>query len=186
MYKSCFVVALAASLMFLHGCGPLTVRDAAAGNYVPARGGLFELHEDITISGGRTRAYLQDGAIVAGVNEFLPHCQLEIDTLSESPRTVHADSFTITRVGTRTDQVVQTVPLRLAALEGFTPAHFNHIDSGEMRRMYVYVFQLHSDRQPDVRSLTCGGAFDSPGLAQLPTLEDIARALGKYGTLRLQ
>lgn len=186
MYKPRFVIALSASLMFLHGCGPLTVRDDAAGTYVAAQGGRFELHEDITIRAGRTRAYLQDGTIAGGINEFQPHCQLEVSTLGESPRTVHADSFTITRVATRTDQVVQSVPLRLAALGNSALAHFDFMNNGEMRRMYAYTFQLHSDRQPDVHMLICGGAFDSPGLAEFPTLGDIAWVLGKYGTLHLQ
>lgn len=174
-----------ACLLFLQGCGPLLVRDEAVGAYAAVRSGVFELHEDLTIRAGRTRTYLQDGAIVSGVNEFRPHCQLEINTLSESPQTVRADRFIVTRIGTRTDQVVQSAPLQLAALDGIARWPFDGFMDGESRRMYVYIFSLHSDRQPDVRALTCGGAFDSPGLALPPTLGDIARALGRYGSLQL-
>lgn len=186
MSNACFAIFMTISLLYLHGCGPALIRDGATGAYAAASSGVLELHKDITIRAGRTRAYLQGGAIVAGVNEFLPHCQFEINTLSGSPRTVHPDSFAITRIGTRTDQVVQATPLQLAALDGIAHRPFDHFDGGEMRRMYVYIFRLHSDRQPDVRALICGGAFDSPGLAVFPTRWEIAQALGHYATLSLR
>lgn len=179
-------LSTALSAALLAGCGPLTIRDAERNAYVPAQAGTFELHKEITIRGGRARAYLQGGAIVMGVNEFRPHCQLQVNTLKDTPRAVHPDTFAITRVSTRTDQVVQTTPLQLAALDAFRLAHFGHDDGGESRRMYVYLFFLHSDRQPDVRALICGGAFDTPGLAERPTLQEIAESLGAYGTLSLR
>ncbi|MFP5506162.1 MAG: hypothetical protein ACLGH6_08190 [Gammaproteobacteria bacterium] len=186
MIKPHLAIAAVACLVLLQGCGPLLVRDETVGAYTAARSGVFELHEDITIRAGRTRTYLQDGAIVSGVNEFRPHCQLEINTLSESPQTVRVDRFSITRIGTRTDQVVQSAPLQLAALDGTARWPFDGFMDGELRRMYVYIFHLHSDQQPDVRALICGGAFDSPGLAVLPSLGEIARALGRYGSLQLR
>lgn len=186
MFKFCLPTALSAGLLLSTGCGPLLIHDDARSVYVPVQAGTFALHKDITPRGGHTRAYLQGGALVFGVNEFRPHCQLQVNTLRETPQTVHADTFTITRASTRTDYVVQATPLQLAALNGFRPASFDHNGDGESRRMYVYLFYLHSDRQSDVRALICGGAFDSPGLAERPTLGEIAEALGAYGTLTLQ
>lgn len=173
-------------LLLTAGCGPLSIRDAERNAYIPAQAGTFELHKEITVGGGRTRAYLQGGTVVSGVNEFWPHCQLEVNTLQDSPRTIAPDTFTITRVSTRTDQVVQSAPVQLATLGDFPLAHRDHDDGGELRRMYVYLFYLHSDRQPDVRALICGGAFDTPGLALRPTLQEIAASLGAYGTLTLR
>jgi hypothetical protein len=51
--------------------------------------------------------------------------------------------------------------------------------------MKIYTLYLHSDRQPDLLSLVCGGAFDSPALASRPTLQDIESALGEYATFKL-
>ena len=181
-----FLPALLSCLLLLAGCGPLAIRDAERNAYVPARAGTFELHREIAIRGGRTRAYLQGGAVVAGVNEFRPHCQLEVNSLQDTPRIVAADTFTVTRVSTRTDQVVQSAPLQLAAAPHYRAAPFFYNDGGELRRMYAYLFFLHSDRQPDVRVLTCGGAFDTPGLAERPTLQEITESLGTYGTLTLR
>lgn len=186
MHLHPFRWTLLACLLLPAGCGPLLIRDTGRDTYVPAQAGTFELRKAITVGGGRTRAYLQDGEPVAGVNEFRPHCQLQVNTLEDAPRTVHPDTFTITRVSTRTDQVVQSVPLRLAALNAFRRVRFGHDDGGETRRMHVYLFYLHSDRQPDVRALICGGAFDTPGLAERPSLQEIAAALGAYGTLTLR
>lgn len=173
-------------LLLFAGCGPLSIRDAERNAYVPAQAGTFELLKEIMVGGGRTRAYLQGGTAVLGVNEFRPHCQLELGTLKDTPRTILPDTFTVTRVSTRTDQVVQSSPMQLAALGNVRLAHRDLNDGGEMRRMYVYLFFLHSDRQPDVRALICGGAFDTPGLAMRPTLQEIAASLGAYGTLTLR
>lgn len=173
-------------VLLLCGCGPLTIRDAERNAYMPAQAGTFELHREIIIRGGRTRAYLQGGAVVSGVDEFRPHCQLQVNTLMDTARTVQPDTFAITRVSTRTDQVVQAAPLQLAATADFRLGHFDHDGGGETRRMYVYLFSLHSDRQPDVRELICGGAFDSPWLAERPTLQEVAASLGAYGTLMLR
>jgi len=172
---SLFVVAL-------YGCGPMVIRDASTGAQVPIQRGSFELYKAVEIPSGRTRIYFQGGRQVGGVNEFQPHCQLEVNTLLEQTRRVEADVFAVTRVGTRSDQVVMGQSgVQLAGLGGF-----GLWGAGESRRMYVYVFGLHSDRQPDVRSLNCGGAFDAPMLAELPTLQEIQEALGEFGTLHPQ
>jgi hypothetical protein len=177
---------LFACLILLSGCGPLVIRDDERNAYVPIQTGTFELHKDVTIRAGRTRAYLQDGAIVPGVNEFRPHCQLDVNTLQDVPRTIKPDQFNITRISMRTDEIVQASPLRLAALGDIGLAASDAFDGGLTRRMYVYLFFLHSDRQPDVRVLICGGAFDDPIDAKLPTLGEIARVLGENGTLTLR
>lgn len=178
-------VILLACLFLLSGCGPLLIRDDARNAYVPIQGGTFELHREVTIRGGRTRAYLQDGAVVSGVDEFRPHCQLDVNTLLDVPRTIHPDKFTITRISLRTDEIVQATAVRLAAL-GLEHAVFGPFDSGLPRRMHVYLFYLQSERQADVRVLICGGAFDDPGDAEWPSLGEIARSLGEYGTLSLR
>lgn len=179
LFKNFFVPLLALTAL-LHGCGPLTIRDAATGSHRPIQRGSFELHKEVQVPAGRTRVFFQDGELRPGINEFRPHCQLEVNSLRDRPQTVQADVFSITRLSTRSDQVVLRGPLQTAAL-----AHFGIGDGGESRRMFVYLFGLHSDRQPDVRALNCGGAFDDPGLAERPTLQEIGAALGAYGTLTL-
>lgn len=179
-------VVLLSCLLLLTGCGPLLIRDETRNAYVPVHTGAFDLHKDVVIRPGRTRAYLQDGAIVPGVDEFRPHCQLDVNTLLDVPRTIGPDRFDITRISVRTDEIVLASPVHIAGLGTLGLGGFSPFDSGLPRRMYVYLFFLHSDRQPDVRVLICGGAFDDPSRATRPTLGEIARALGTYGTLSLQ
>lgn len=182
---------LLASLAILPGCGTPRILDTERGGYVPARPGVFELHRELSVRAGRTRVYLQGGEVVPGVDEFRPHCQFEVNTLRETPQTVQPDNFVITGVSTRMDNIVATDHIQVAALEtaavgvgiGVGFGRWGLFDGRETRRMQAYVFRLHSDRQPDVRALTCGGAFDDPWLADLPTLQEIAAALGGYGRL---
>ena len=174
--------ALSLCVVALCGCGPLVIRDASTGAQVPIQRGSFELYKAVEVPSGRTRIYFQGGRQVRGVNEFQPHCQLEVNSLLEQTRSLEADVFAVTGVATRSDQVVMGRPaVQVAVLGGF-----GLWGAGESRRMYVYVFGLHSDRQPDVRSLNCGGAFDAPMLAELPTLQEIQEALGEFGTLHPQ
>ena len=177
-----FYTAASFFVVSLYGCGPVVIRDAATGKHVSIQRGSFELRKTVEIPAGRTRIYFQSGRQVRGVNEFQPHCQLEVNTILEQTRDLEVDVFAVTSVATRSDQVVMAPPaVQVAVLGGF-----GLWGAGESRRMYVYVFGLRSDRQPDVRSLNCGGAFDVPMLAELPTLQEVQEALGEFGTLRLQ
>lgn len=174
-------IVLLMPLLLLQACGPLTIRDKVTNTQVPILTGSLELHREVSFPRERTRVFFQDGGVVSSLNEFKPHCQLEINPLRDEVQRVQADRFEITRVRSRIDQVAQREPIQLAALGR---GGLFGMGEGEPRQMQVYLFRLHSGRQPQVRQLNCGGAFDDPGLAEWPTLQDIARSLGDYATLR--
>lgn len=176
------LVACTALSGLLAACQPLLIRTDHAGPYRPLTAGVLQLHEAVTIAAGRTRVFFQNGQPTTGINEFEPHCQLQVNTLAAQPQIIQPDRFTISRVNTRSDQVVMTSGLRLASLAHAGILH----DMGASRIMYVYIFRLTSEHQPDVRELICGGAFDAPRLAQRPTLDEIASALGSYARLQLE
>jgi hypothetical protein len=179
------LITLCACLTLLQACGPLTIRDTTTKTHVPIQTGTLELHQEVSFPSERTRIFFQDGGIVASINEFKPHCQLEIDPLRDVVQKVQPDRFEITRVTTRIDQVVMTRPVQLATVRMGGSMLFGKSDGGVSRHTLVYLFRLQSERQPEVRQLNCGGAFDDPGLAEWPTLQDIAHALGDYATLTL-
>lgn len=170
----------------LQACTPMQIRNTQTGTWVPIQAGTLEVRRDITIPAGRTRAFFQGGMQVSGINEFKPFCQLEVSTLLDKPQTVHPDSFTITRVGGKAEQVVEAAPVMLAALDGFFVQMGNDNGGGPSRITQMLNFRLHSDHQPDVRRLSCGGAFDDPWDADAPTVQDIATALGDYATLMVR
>lgn len=180
-------VALFIPLLLLTGCGPLRILNADTGGYVPMQGGTFVLHESVVIPAGRARMFFQDGALATGMDHFRPHCQLSISTLSDQPQTIEPDRFGITAISNRTDQVVQSGSIQVASVGFYVGVGVgNSGGGGPSRVMRVFLFRLQSERQPDVRTLICGGAFDDPSDADAPTLQDIATALGDYGTLELR
>lgn len=184
MSKKFPTIALAIALPLLSACGPMTVLDTQRGAWVPIRPATLEIHRDITIPAERTRAFFQDGAQVSAINEFKPFCQLEITTLKTTAQTVHPGTFTVVRVGSKMQEIVQTAPLQVAALDGFVLVDSQDGGSGGPSRITrMLIMNLHSAAQPDVRRLDCGGAFDDPYDADPPTLQEIAAALGGYATL---
>jgi len=179
----CLIAALSAALL-LTACGPQLIRDEATRGYVPLSGASLELRREVVVSPGRMRVFFQGGMVQPGVNEYRPHCELVIRTLADRPQTIQADRFTVERVSADIVHVVTSGPVVVAV-----NAEFRLVDGGgdgESRLMKAYTLYLHSDRQPQVLSLLCGGAFNFPALATGPSLQDIQSALGDYATLELQ
>jgi len=180
------VAACCLGVPLLQACGPLTVKDAQTGAWVPIQAAALETHRDITIPSGRARTYFQNGKQVSHINEFQSFCQLEITTLKDHAQIVHPDKFTVTRVGRSMEEIVEARSITLAALDNFALGEGSDDGGGPTRITQMFRFRLHSDRQPDVRSLSCGGAFDDPSDADAPTVQEIAADLGDYATLELQ
>lgn len=140
----------------------------------------FVLHQDVRIPPRQARAVFQEGAREPGSGEFAPHCELEVRQVLEQAQTVQAGVFEITDVRGFTHYVNRPGKnVLLAAAAGFQLASD---DSGEWI-MLAYHFTLHSDEQPDVTHLICGGAYNFPFYARYPDVEDMRLALGAAGTL---
>ena len=175
------------TVLLLAACGPLVIRDDARKEYVPLSSAVLELHRDVIFPPERTRVYFQDGQVQAGINEFLPHCELTVRNLVDQPQTVKPDRFLVTRVLADTVQVATGGNVVIAVnVDIQLSGGGDSGGDGEGRQMKTYIFKLHSDRQPDVLSLVCGGAFDIPAQAVRPSLQQIEHALGGYATLLLQ
>ena len=78
-----------------------------AGCNAPQRGNTtggiqaFELHRDVMVPANQARVIFQHGRPKPGKNLFDWHCELEINTVSESPQRVLADTFTVTSANAR-------------------------------------------------------------------------------------
>jgi hypothetical protein len=179
----------ALTVWLLAACGPLVIRDDARKEYVPLRSAVLELHRDVDIPPERTRVFFQDGQVQSGLDEFRPHCELTVRNLLDQPQTVYSDRFLVTRVLADTVQVATAGNVVISVNVDIQLSSGGGGDSGgdgDGRQMKTYIFQLHSDRQPDVLFLVCGGAFDLPAQAARPSLQQIEHALGDYATLLLQ
>jgi hypothetical protein len=122
--------------------------------------------------------FFQDGVAQSAINEYRPHCELAVRKLVDRPQTIYADYFTVDRVSSDIVRVVASEGVVVALSADIQLASGDGGGDGEGRLMKIYTLYLHSDRQLDVLSLVCGGAFNSPALAARPTLQDIATALG--------
>jgi hypothetical protein len=172
----------------LSACGPLTIKDTTTQSFTPLQRGVLELHQEVVIPANRTRVFLQDGRLLHGINEYYPHCQLRVRNILEQTQTVQADRFTFDNVFGTLDQVVSSDPVQVAAVGATVIAGGggNGGGNGEGRQMYMYFMALHSEQQPQVTFLVCGGALVEPYFANYPSLQDIQTALGDYATLTLE
>ncbi len=185
--RSVLMTLLLVGCYCLCACGSLTIRDVEKQEFVPIERGILELHRDIVISPHRTRVFFQKGQIVYGVNEYDPHCQLRVRELSEEAQIVQSDRFSIDEAYGSVDEIVSSGDTQVASSvsANLFAGGGSGDGNGEMRLMYTYHMSLHSDRQPFVTYLVCGGAFEEPAFADYPTLQDIEVALGHYATLTL-
>jgi hypothetical protein len=183
-------VGVILTVLLLAACGPLVIRDDARREFVPLRNGVMELHRDVDIPPERARVFFQRGQLQPAASEYHPHCELTVRNLVDKVQTIRADRFIVTGVTADTvyvassENVVIAVNVDIQLTSGGGGGDGS--GDGEGRQMKAYVFRLHSDGQPDVLSLVCGGAFDIPARAARPSLQEIAHALGDYATLVLQ
>ncbi len=163
------------------GCLAPAQRDEFSPYYLPPEQSLLRLHRAIEIPAGYARVHFQDGQYSAyGYNEYLPHCELEVNDVLETAQTVKADEFVINRVQYEDYPFAHRMPLRLAGVG--VGIGFGHAADPDMKLVRL---GLYSVSQPNVRALICGGGLDDPYLAEPPSIRDIRAALGDTATLIL-
>ncbi len=103
------------------------------------------LHEGLIIPRRSATVRFQQGVMVSAADRFIPFCELEVNRVSEQPQNLAPDRFGISRVNYR---VVADSVTRIPIIMGRDRSCDDPIYP-ETR------FWLHSEPQPDVRSLTC-------------------------------
>ena len=165
----------------LLACGSMTIKDETTQSYIPVHGWILELRQNVTIPPGRTRVFFQEGRLLYGVNEYKPHCHISVREITEQAQTVYAGQFTIETVYGRDGEVVMSDLIRLATVDSADIMADG--GNGEGMKIYSYFMKLHSDNQPQVTSLVCGGVADYPAFADYPSLQDIYTSIGGYAVL---
>ena len=161
----------------------MTIKDEATQSYIPVQGWVFELRQDVSIPAGRARVFFQEGRLLYGVNEYKPHCHISVRNITEQAQTVYAGRFTIEKVYGRDGEIVMNDLIRIAAVGSADIMADGGNGNGEGMKIYSYIMKLHSDNQPQVTHLACGGVADYPAFADYPTLQDIDTAIGDYAVL---
>ncbi len=115
------------------------------------------------------------------VNEYAPHCILEIDSVRTVPQRIEPDSFAIVKV----ERSMSTLAVGAGFFFFVNSAWADSDQPGQM--FYKTVFWLKSERQPGVKWLTCQSDQYAAGVG-IPrhlTVGEIRQALGDIFTLEL-
>jgi len=167
--------------VWLAGCTGSQLRDEASPFYSVPAGSVLTLNRDITIPGNKVAAYVQDGKVLGynDVDWYRPNCKFELYTISEQPRQVRADSFSITRV---VDEIESS------SLQGQVYYVAMVVGMG-LDRSYVFNYAtkmyLHSELQPDVYRMTCQHWEDVVDDRYL-SVEQMRQAMGDVFTLAIR
>jgi len=159
-------------LLLLAGCAGAPSQDVDRGRLV--------LLTALTIPPESATVRLQYGKPVArnAVREYDPFCVFEIDTVSDSPQTVHPDTFRVTRISETVDSIADAAAalpypaaIKVSLFDDHRPSHI----------YYKTGFWLHSEKQAGVRMLTCMSNQNMPGVYPFMrhlTLQEMRAALG--------
>jgi len=176
------------SVLVLAACQKdATVRQAYGTGFVQIAGSELVLKQPLTIPAGRARVFIQDGAapgsgsrVLGSFDHYRPHCAFEIRSVEHGGFTIHPDTFRIVRVQGSLVPVVWRSPVQLASLQQTGGMD----DLGSSAYYEGYHFWLVSDSQPEVRRMSCYGAYAEPYDLHPPTLQEIDRALGAIAEIR--
>ncbi|WP_018232498.1 hypothetical protein [Thioalkalivibrio thiocyanodenitrificans] len=171
------IIGITLTAGILGACAPLTMEQWASSRaHIPV-GATVMVNEALPIRSGHTRVFMQDGRVVpkGGVNMYHPHCNFEVNTLSDGSARIEPGRFLVTRHRQGHVEVVQERgPMRVASL-----VQVSDDDDGSAPPISRLVhYELQSDDQTDVRRLTCHGGFADDWEAQYPTLAEMHTVLG--------
>lgn len=170
----------------LYGCLGTQARVNWDNTYSIPVNSTISLLQPLTIPAQDTQVFIQYGKAVYstgytyGYDQYYPFCFFEVQDIAETEQTILADNFTITEVYRDETEFVQTTPTRMASLITVSG------DYGISIIVQTMTMKLHSDKQPGVSKLVCGGGFDLPPFAELPTIKEIEEALGDIAQLKIQ
>jgi hypothetical protein len=177
-------LSLLAALTLLTACQTMSyVGDESSPYYMVPVGSRVTLNRDLVIPADKAGVFLQNGQEQPFVqlNAYHPHCKFEVKRVLDTPQTVRADEFVITKMVQSIEHSVQ-VPQRLAAMTVVA----NTTDGGPSVEAFVTRLNLRSERQPEVLRLSCGH-WDYRGqtTAVHLSIQQIRKALGDVITLQI-
>ena len=163
-------------LVILGACSLTPARDEASPFYVPPAGSRLILNQTLTIPPENVGVFIQGGRAVGNreVDQYLPHCRLELRDRREAAQTVNPDEFRVERVR-RDVQVVSNTRTGPLVQVGHGPSFF----------IYRTLLDLSSAQQPQVRTLVCQH-WGHPALDDHLSIRNMRQALGEVMSLELQ
>ena len=143
----------------------------------PPPGSRLALKQELTIPAHSAGVLLQSGRVTGreDLNQYHPHCRLEVNDVRDTTQTVTPDEFLVRRA----QQEVRIVAQPAIMKAGLGVA-------SDTQSFYVFrtILGLHSPRQPQVRWLTCQ-RWIYPALGQHLSIREIRQTLAEIFTLLL-
>jgi hypothetical protein len=174
-------VALACST-FLAGCNSAALKDPSSPYAKVPIDTSLEIKQPITVPPGSTRVFVQLGKITRGFNRYAPNCNIEVAKIDwDNPQSIEPGVYRIARVQRSTEEVVEARTVMVASI-GSQIAKGGPDDGGATLIYQGYHFWLDGP-DPNVRRLSCRGAYADPANAQPPSINEIRQAIGDLMTL---
>lgn len=161
---------------------PATIKDL-----LPV-GSTLQLTLPLNIPAQRSYIYIANGKVAPlknynTVDVYEPYCMFGFDKESSQPRQIMPDNFEVTRVIERDDYIASLNYKKIAPgynrKVGLVNAvNFSGEDAGPGIVMSATIIDLYSDKQSDVKKMTCGH-WDEPHIVEPLTLKELKTALGK-------
>jgi hypothetical protein len=169
-------ISLIAFCVLLTACQTTGPLDENTPSHVLPSGSRLVLKQELVIPVRSAGVMLQDGRVVDAkdVNQYHPHCRLEVNDVRETTQTVTADEFLVKRAHQETQTVARPSLIKAGLRTSGTISFY----------VFRTVMDLRSERQPQVRSLTCQQWGDA-SLGEHVTIREIRKALGEIILLQL-
>ena len=187
------ILALLVPLGLTLGCQTVEFGDPESPFFPPPKGSTVTLHQDLEFFPQTARVFFQRGITYGyyGFNRYYPWCYIQINTVVDAPQTLKANTFEVYKVVSRTEQVVENEPIRVADMStqwgDDVRLAFGGGNGGDGPATVYETVQLwlRSDQKSDVRKMVCGGGEDNPALVLPPSIKEIQHALGSFATLEI-
>lgn len=162
--------------------GSTAAIDEQSPHQVPPIGSTLQLHRSLAIPADDAGVTIQDGKESGStwqLNQYRTHCDFELKSRSDRPRTVAPQTFTITRVVRDYENVMLQGPVQVAAV-GFHAG----VDGGPPMENNMLIMYLAASTDLDVLRMTCQHWMDASTDTPV-TIADVRVALGDLFTLTL-
>lgn len=171
------ITALLPLCLLLAACQTTGPLDENSPFHVLPSGSRLVLKQELTIPAHSAGVLLQGGRVVSSkdVNQYHPHCRLEVHDVRETTQTVTPDEFVVRRVR-------QDSPM--VARSGLMKAARRYAGTGPSFFVFRTIMDLRSERQPQVRWLTCQ-QWSNPAFGQHVSIRELRAALGGIFALQL-
>lgn len=177
-----FFILIPTALFFLAACQSALIR--TNNSYLEvASYATIEITQSLEVSPNSARAYLQNGELIppAKLDLYNVNCEIEINTVKETRQIIKPGTFNVIAISQDESPIVMLEPVRVASLN-YAWLYDSPVDI----KLY-YRFRLSPAQAPEaveqavqVRSLICRGVQAEPYRAELPTLEQMRAASGRF------